>query len=140
MVERVQKTPVLSATRWLAGVASAYCFVLGPALFGTPPSYADPIWIVGAAFGLLTLLPQLCRRRRAFRVMCFVTVAVISIAAFFTVFFGGFLFLPATLPLLLAAVVPAPSVRVVRGHTLRVRLTAAVALIALLMALAAVGA
>ncbi|MFD8599651.1 hypothetical protein ACFV1L_32065 [Kitasatospora sp. NPDC059646] len=86
---------VPGAARALAALATA---CTGPALvwwFGNVRVFWQPL-LVGA---VLTLLPQVARRARAFRVICWTVVGLLLVVQPPGIWFGLFLLLPAGLML-----------------------------------------
>jgi hypothetical protein len=93
--------------RLVAGAASFYCLVVGLACAAGRVGGLDLVWTLAAIFAALTLVPQLFRRRRGFWVACWVSAVLVGLFGLFGFMFGGLLFLPAILPLLVAGGVPA---------------------------------
>ncbi|MEU4235918.1 hypothetical protein [Actinoplanes sp. NPDC026619] len=107
VVERIQSDSVAHSTRWCAGAASGYCVAIGLLFSDAGPGWRGFGWFLAGAFLVITLIPQLFRHSRAFVMACWISIALITLGGFVVFFFGGCLFMPATLPLILAALRPA---------------------------------
>jgi len=87
----------------VAAAAPAYCLIVGLIVSAMVPGAAVLTWVFTAIFGAVTLLPQALPRPRAFRVMCWVSTGLVAVLVVVSFVLGAFLFLPAVVPLVLAA-------------------------------------
>ncbi|MFI7601401.1 hypothetical protein [Actinoplanes sp. NPDC049681] len=109
MVERVQIERVAPATRMWALAATAYCVVVALSFSAADPDLRWFSWGFGAFFALITAIPQPFRRRTVFLAACGTSIVLLAVSGFFALMVGGCYFLPAIVPMVLAAALDRPA-------------------------------